>query len=108
MSWKNPIDRQSKKHLLNDKRFFNLLSEQYNFGDKNTAVRFYMGLVHLIAKELRINGVAQLPHLGIFGLVRQQPRIGWMGKSHVFMGPKRVLRFYPKEKLRRYFSKRNQ
>ena len=107
MSWKPPINRREKANLLNDKRFYRLLSEQCNYADKDMLFLVYMGLVQVVAQELRRNDVARLPHLGDFGLVVQKPRPGWMGKAHVRMGPKKVLRFYPKERFRRYFSARN-
>jgi len=108
MAWTPPIKRREKKNLLNDKRFYRLLSEQCNFADRDTLFIFYTGLVQVVAQELRRHKVARLPHLGDFGLVEQKPRPGWMGKVHVHMVARDVLKFYPKERFRRYFSKFNE
>lgn len=105
MAWKPPIDRRSKRALLNDKRFFRLLAEECHFADKDTAFLVYIWVVKLVFQELRRFGVARLPHLGDFGLVEQKPRPGWIGKVHVRMGAKKVLRFYPKDRMKRYFRK---
>ena len=108
MAWTPPINRRGKKNLLNDKRFYRLLSEQCNFADKDTLFVFYIGLIQLVGQELRRHRVVRLPHLGDMALVRQKPRPGWMGKAHVYMGERDVLKFYPKERLRRYFNKRQE
>lgn len=106
MSWKPPINRRANKNLLNHKRFFRLLSQQCNFLDEETAFAFYSAIVGLVGQELRRSGMVRLPYLGDFGLVETKPRPGWCGKAHVYMGLKRTLRFYPSERLRRYFAQR--
>lgn len=65
-----------------------------------------MGLVELIGAELRANKFIRLPHLGDIALVTQLPRPAWVGKAHLVIGSREVLKMYPKEHLRRYFSKR--
>ena len=106
MSWKPPINRYGKKDLLKDKRFYRLLSEQSKYIDPETTFIFYMGLVSLIGDELRRHKIVRLPHLGDFALVMQKPRPAWTGKIHSVIGFREVLKFYPKEKLRRYFNKK--
>ena len=106
MAWKPPIDRRGKKNLLNDKRFYRLLSEQCNYIDRDTAFLFYMGLVQLVEQELRTHKLVRLPHLGDMALVQQKARPAWVGSSHVRIGPRDVLKFYPKERVRRYFNAR--
>ena len=108
MAWTPPIDRRGKRDLLSEDRFYDLLSQQCNYMDKDAVSDFYMGVVKLVAQELRTNKIARLPHLGDFALVEQRPRIGWAGKSRVFFDSRDVLRFYPKEALRRYFNKRQE
>lgn len=105
MAWTPPIKRREKANLLNDKRFYRLLSEKCNFTDRDTLFLVYTGMVQVVAQELRLHKVARLPHLGDFGLVEQKPRLGWMGKTRVRMKARDVLKFYPKERFRRYFSK---
>jgi len=75
--------------------------------DRDTLFHFYMGLVQVVAGELMQNKVARLPHLGDFGLVTQKRRVGWAGPHQMMLEPKEVLRFYPKERFRRYFNKLN-
>jgi len=106
MAWKAPTKYLKNKDILNDKRFFRLLSEQTNFIDPDTTFLFYIGLVALISDELRKNKIIRLPHLGDFALVEQKRRPAWMGKLHAVIGAREVLKFYPSERLRRYFNKR--
>lgn len=106
MAWTAPTKYLKRKEILDDKRFYRLLSEQSNFIDPDTVFLFYMGLVALIGDELRKNKIIRLPHLGDFALVEQKPRPAWIGKLHVVIGSRQILKFYPKEKLRRYFNSR--
>ena len=106
MAWTPPIDRRGKRDLLRKDRFLRLLSAQCNFMDQDTISLLYMGVVKVVTQELRTNKIARLPHLGDFAMVEQRPRLGWMGKIRVHMDSRDVLRFYPKEGLRRYFNKR--
>lgn len=105
MTWKNPINRKEKKEFLNENRFYDLLAEKSNYVDRETASVFYGGLVQLVFEEIRRNKVCRLPKLGDFCLTMQKARPGWMGKAHVQMEPREVLRFYPKRRFRDYFSK---
>lgn len=103
MSWKPPINRENKE-LFKQKRFFRLLSAKSNFMDPDATFLCYMGLVALVEQELRINKVVRLPHLGDFALVEQKPRMAWINKAHVKIGAREIVKFYPKEKMRRHFS----
>ena len=106
MAWTPPLKYLKRKELVNDKRFYRLLSEQANFIDPETSFLFYIGLVSLIGDELRKNKFVRLPHLGDFALITQKPRVAWMGRMHAVIGTREILKFFPKERLRRYFSKR--
>ena len=101
-----PIQHLKRKELLDSERFFRLLGLQSRFMDRDIAFVFYMGLVGLIGEELRKNKFVRLPHLGDMALVLQKPRPAWVGRAHVIMGSREVLKFYPKEYLRRRFNKR--
>lgn len=102
-----PIDTRElvKKGILDETRFFRLLSEQNNYVDPKTVRDFYMGLVRLITSELKENGVCRLPHLGDMALVKQKDRLGWAGQFQTMIQGKYILRFYPKELWRKYFVK---
>ena len=106
MGWTPPTKYLKSPELLNEKRFYRLLSEQSNYIDHDLAMIFYTGLVMLVGNELRKNSFVRLPHLGDFALVRQKARPAWVGKSHIVINPIQILRFYPKAKLRRYFNER--
>ena len=106
MAWTAPTRYLKKRELLDKERFFRLLGAQSNYIDRDTAFTFYMGLVALIGEELRKHKIVRLPHLGDFALVEQKPRPAWVGRIHTVIGTREVLKFYPKEKLRRYFSNR--
>ena len=106
MAWVAPTKHLKRKELLDEDRFFKLLGLKSKFVDRDMAFIFYMGLVELIGAELRANKFIRLPHLGDMGLILQKPRPAWVGKAHVVIGSREVLKFYPKERLRRYFSER--
>ena len=106
MAWKAPTNTKYKKNLLSAERFYQLLAEQNNYMDRDTAFIFYMGLIALIGEELRSNKIVRLPHLGDLALVTQKSRVAWVGKVQAVIGPREILRFYPKEHLKRYFAKR--
>lgn len=89
-------------------RFFRLLSEQNNYVDHKTSHDFYMGLVRLIADELRKNKFVLLPALGEYALVKQKSRLGWVGKARIMIDGLEILKIYPDRKLREYFNKRQE
>ena len=105
MAWTAPTKHLKKKELLKDKEFYRKLSRKCNFVDDGTVFLWYVGLIQLVSQELRRNKFVRLPHLGDFAIVTQKPRPAWTGKMHVRLGPTEVLKFYPKEKLRRYVRK---
>lgn len=102
-----PIDLRelAKKGILDEDRFFTLLSAENNYVDPGTTRDFYMGLVRLLTKELRKNGVVRLPHLGDMALVKAKDKIGWAGQYQRMITGKYMLKFYPKEIWRKYFAK---
>jgi hypothetical protein len=102
-----PIKLQQLKTtgVLDEERFYRLLSEQCNYISKEDVKLFYMGLVRLATQEIRKNGIVIFPHLGYFALLKQADKVGLFGKSQVFSTGKYVLKFYAQEKWRRYFSK---
>ena len=106
MPWTQPTKYLKRKELVDENRFFRLLGEQSNYIDRDTAFTFYMGLVALIGDELRKNKFIRLPHLCDMALVTQKPRPAWVGKAHLVIGQRDILKVYPKEHLRRYFSQR--
>lgn len=101
------IRELKKSGLLEEDRFFQLLSERCNYIDKDTTKVFYMALVKLVVSELRTNGIARLPHLGDMALVKQAPRSVLAGKMRKIIEGVYTLKFYPKESLRIYFTKLN-
>jgi hypothetical protein len=106
MAWTPPIQYLKRKELLDEDRFFRLLGMQSKFVDRDTAFVFYMGLIGLIGEELRKNKFIRLPHLCDIALVTQAPRPAWVGRAHLVIASREVLKIYPKEHLRRYFAKR--
>lgn len=104
MAWSAPTRHLKRKELLDAKRFYRLLSKNCNFVDDDTVFLWYIGLVTLIGDELRKNKFIRLPLLADIALVTQKPRPAWIGKSHLLIGSREVLKVYPKEKLRRYFA----
>ena len=107
MAQKSPIDIKAitKSGVLDEEKFFMLLSQQCNYVTPETVKSFYLGLVRHLTSELRKNGVVRLPHLGDFALVRQKPKIGWAGQFQTLMEGKYMLKFYPKDTWRKYFVK---
>lgn len=99
------ISELEKQGVFNKERFFRLLSEQNNYVDPKTVQDFYMGLVRLLTQELREKGVVRLPHLGDFALVKQKDKMGRVGKRNIMISGKYMLKFYPNNSWRKYFSK---
>lgn len=96
----------TKKGVLNEDRFFQLLSEQNNYVDVKTVKDFYMGLVRVLTQELRKNGVVRLPHLGDIALIKQKDTVGWIGyKLQGHISGKYMVKFYVKDTWRKYFTK---
>ncbi|OGZ66459.1 MAG: hypothetical protein A3C50_00145 [Candidatus Staskawiczbacteria bacterium RIFCSPHIGHO2_02_FULL_43_16] len=106
MAWKPDIGHLKSKELLNRRRFYRLLSEQSNFVDHDLALIFYTGLLVLVHEELRQNKFCRLPGLGDFVSMEQKRRPAWCGKAHLVIEPRQIIKFYPAERLRRYFGKR--
>ena len=106
MAWTPPTKYLRDKELLNEKRFYRLISKECNFVDPEFTYLVYMAMVAVIGEELKNHKFVRLPHLGDFCLVRQKARPGWAGKLHVVICPRDVLKFYPKEYLRRRFNQR--
>jgi len=106
MAWTPPTKHLRNKELLNEKRFYRLISQQSNYIDPEMAFLFYMSMVAVIGEELRTNKIVRLPHLGDMALVKQAPRVAWMGRVQALISAREVLRFYPKDHLKRYFAKR--
>ncbi|MBU6415345.1 hypothetical protein KGQ34_03875 [Patescibacteria group bacterium] len=106
MAWTAPTKHLKNKELLNEKRFYRLISQEFNYADPDMIFLFYMSMVSVIGEELRKNKFIRLPHLGDFALVMQKPRPAWVGRAHVMIGSREILKFYPKEYLRRRFNKR--
>lgn len=102
-----PIDIKAlvKNGILNEDRFYNLLSAENNYVDIETIKDFYMGLVRLLTSELRKNGVVRLPHLGDMALVKSKDKLGWSGKYQKMQIGKYMLKFYATQPWRIYFSK---
>ncbi|OGG53823.1 hypothetical protein A3H16_03570 [Candidatus Kaiserbacteria bacterium RIFCSPLOWO2_12_FULL_53_8] len=106
MSWKAPTHHLKKKELLNDNEFYRKLSSHWDYVDSETATRFYLEFVKLVANELKEHKFCRLPFLGDMAIVEQKSRPAWVGKAHIWIGPRFVLKFYPKEKMRRHFNKK--
>lgn len=106
MPYTPPINRRENKHLLSDERFYKLLGQQYNHISKDEAFILYIAIVKLVEQELRRHKMVRLPHLGDFALVKYKGGPALMGSQQVRVGEHEVLKFYPKERLRRYFNAR--
>ena len=92
-----------KSGVLNEERFFSLLSQHCNYVSPQVIKDFYLGLVRHVTKELRTNGVVRFPHLGDFALVKQKDRLGWNGRYRAILQGKYALKFYPNYNWRNYF-----
>jgi len=107
MAWKPPINYQANKDLLRDERFYELLTKELKHLSRDEVFIIYVAMVQVVAQELRRHKVVRLPHLGDFALVKQQARPGVAGPYRVMLGEREVLKFYPKQRLKRYFAARN-
>jgi nucleoid DNA-binding protein len=99
------IKALKKSGAFDEARFFRLLSEQNNYVNQDTVKVFYKGLVRLLTAELKENGIVRLPHLGDIALVKQKDKIGWAGQYQRMITGKYMIKFYPKDAWKKYFSK---
>ena len=106
MAWTPKIQNLKSSELVDKKRFYRLLSAQTNFIDPETTMLFYTGLVVLIADELEKHKFIRLPDLGDFALIEQAPRPAWCGRMYAIISKRLVLKFYPKQRFRRYFNRK--
>lgn len=94
-----------KTGLLDEERFYQMLSERCNYISKDQARSFYLSLVNLVVSELRENGIIRLPNLGDFSLIKQKDRVGFAGKTRTVFKGVHAIKFLPFYALRDYFSK---
>lgn len=112
MAWKSPINIKLSRErgLLDEKRFYALLSEKCNYMDEENVRMFYLGLVKLMTQELRDNNLIRLPHIGDFALTSLRPQVKLNGKrkdgSYIYsmIKPTHVLRFKPRDAWAKYFK----
>lgn len=108
MAWTPPTKHLRKKELLDNERFYRLISERSNYIDPEVALRIYFSLVAVITEELNKHKFIRLPILGDFALIRQKSRPAWVGRLHSVIDGMEVLKFYPRSTFREYFNKRQQ
>lgn len=98
-----------KKGLINEEAFYEQLAQQCGYIDKETAKRFYLGLVKTVTAQLRANGVSRLPHMGDFALTWRAQTSALVGKTpdgvqkREIIPARQKLRFIPKEAWHQYF-----
>ncbi len=106
MAWKPPINYKANKDLLRDERFYHLLTKELSHMSRDEVFLIYVAMVQVVAQELRRHKVVRLPHLGDFALVKRAGRPGVAGPHQVMLPDHEVLKFYPKQRLKRYFAER--
>lgn len=94
-----------KEGIIDEEKFFSLLSAENNYIDLKNTKTFYMGLVRVMTKELKEKGIVRLPHIGDFALVKQKDRYGLKGKTMGMITGVYVVKFYIKRAWRDYFKK---
>ncbi len=107
MAWKPPINYKANEDLLRDERFYQLLTKELRHMSRDEVFVIYVAMVQVVAQELRRHKVVRLPHLGDFALVKRPSRPGVAGPYQVMLAEHEVLKFYPKQRLKRYFAERN-
>ena len=95
-----------KSGLLKEEVFYQKLSAENNFVETKIVKDFYLSLMRVISRDLLKYGIIRLPHMGHFALVKQKDRIGLAGKYRKMIRNKYVLKFYPMEIWRKYFTRR--
>ena len=100
---------ERRKGLLDEDRFYDLLSKQCNYMSEENVKTVYLGLVKLITTELRAHALIRLPHLGDFAIVEIRTRYGPKGGNS--RGPLwgelkdvNTIRFYANYLWRDYFK----
>lgn len=114
MAYPTPFSKKElkKKGIINEKELFRMISEKMNFADDAVVKAFYNALVKSVTTQIRTRGFSRLPFLGDFALVWQKEKTGYVGRDSMtgkpqrtMLPPKRVLKFYPNDNWRQYFSK---
>ena len=99
------IRELKKKGLLDEKKFFELLSDECNYVGPDVVKENYLALVRVLTKELRKNGIVRLPLLGDIALVKQKPHMGLVGKFQTVISGAYSLKFYAARTWKAYFKK---
>ena len=109
MPYVPPIDRRSllKSGILDEKRFYQKLSEENNYVEIESVKKFYLGMVRAITKGLNESGVIRLPLLGDFAIVKQADHSGLVGNTRQMLRGKYAVKFYANDSWKRYFNKRS-
>lgn len=94
-----------KTGVLDEDRFYRLLSERCNYISQENVRAFYLALVKLVVAELRENGIIRLPHIGDLAIIKQKDRPGLAGKTKAMIRGAHIIKFYPFYALKDYFSK---
>ena len=92
------------KGLLDESRFYRLVSERANYMDEATVKAIYLSMVAVVGSEIKANHVARLPYIGDLALVTIPARMGLVGRARKFLAESKVLKFIPNEGLRRHIN----
>lgn len=106
MPHKPPINLRElgKTGVLDEGRFYKKLSSKFNYVDEETVRKFYLAVVKTISSDLRENGVARLPHIGDFALVKQKKTSALVGTRKMQIEGAYMLKFYAKRAFSDYFK----
>ena len=102
MAWTPPLKHLRKKELMDNERFYRLLSQRSNYMAPESVVAVYLALTMVIVDELRAHKYIRLPILGEFATVRQKSRPAWLGRAHCIIDGLEVLKFYPRQDFRQF------
>ncbi len=101
------IRELKKKGVIDEEQFYQELAAECGHISVEMAKRFYGALVKVTSRKLKADGVSRLPHMGDFALVYQKEKTALVGTRRMFLHSIRVLKFYPHQKWRQYFSSLN-
>jgi hypothetical protein len=61
MAWTPPLKHLRKKELMDNERFYRLLSQRSNYMDPEAVAMIYLALTMVIVDELRAHKYIRLP-----------------------------------------------
>lgn len=88
-----PVAELKKKKIINEKGFYNRVSERANYIDPKTIKMVHRALLETTAEDIRIHGVGIIPEVGFLYIKKDRAHGGVPGVMKRHFAPMPVLKF---------------